>query len=148
MFNFYLHLQIVLNVWTIKSDLCSGSGLSPGDSRRKRSEVQKPHRKKKSSLKYEYNSDCPRDGRIRMDSTVTVAPLTPALKRRIKLVSGLTGQTCKLASDLLIFDFQFSFLCLDVRFDFWSRKSPTLSIFIYLIQRWLLLPQWDGLSSW
>ena len=33
-----------------------------------------------------------------MDSELKVAPPTPAHKRRTKLVSGLTGQTCKYRS--------------------------------------------------
>ena len=63
-----------------------------------------------------------------MDSELKVAPPTPAHKRRTKLVSGLTGQTCKLS---LIFNFLLLVL-----------------IFIFLSQRWLLLPKWDGVSSW
>ena len=63
-----------------------------------------------------------------MDSTLKVAPHTPAHKRRTKLVSGLTGQICKY-NIILCYVFFITF-------------------FFYWTKRWLLFLSWGGLSSW
>ena len=61
------------------------------------------------------------------DSTLTVAPNTPALKPRETLGSGLKDRTCKLNVIL---------------------RLILMFLFPILTKGWLLLPRREGVSDW